>query len=149
MVRTRIFAAAAVGAALFLAAGGAMTWRFGLARSHDAANTTVVGITEEDFKISAPTRLPAGDVTLRVHNRGPDRHEMIVVREADGPLPLRSDNLTLDEDALESVTAGTLEPGEPGGVRDLQVHLDPGRYVLFCNMSGHYLGGMQAEVVVP
>ena len=26
--------------------------------------------------------------------------------------------------------------------------LDPGRYVLFCNMYGHYLGGMHAVLVV-
>jgi uncharacterized cupredoxin-like copper-binding protein len=26
--------------------------------------------------------------------------------------------------------------------------LAPGRYVLFCNMSGHYLGGMHRLLVV-
>jgi uncharacterized cupredoxin-like copper-binding protein len=28
------------------------------------------------------------------------------------------------------------------------LHLRPGRYELFCNMAGHYLGGMRAELVV-
>ena len=41
-----------------------------------------------------------------------------------------------------------LEPGQPGSVRELALHLRPGRYVLLCNMSGHYLGGMHTELVV-
>jgi uncharacterized cupredoxin-like copper-binding protein len=28
------------------------------------------------------------------------------------------------------------------------VHLAPGRYVLFCNMTGHYMGGMHSTLVV-
>jgi uncharacterized cupredoxin-like copper-binding protein len=41
-----------------------------------------------------------------------------------------------------------LEPGDPETVRELAVHLVPGRYVLLCNMSGHYLGGMHTVLVV-
>jgi uncharacterized cupredoxin-like copper-binding protein len=33
-------------------------------------------------------------------------------------------------------------------VRTLRLKLTPGRYVFFCNMAGHYLGGMRHEVVV-
>jgi uncharacterized cupredoxin-like copper-binding protein len=29
------------------------------------------------------------------------------------------------------------------------VRLPPGHYVLYCNMEGHYLAGMHAEVTVP
>jgi uncharacterized cupredoxin-like copper-binding protein len=59
---------------------------------------------------------------------------------ASGPLPRRSDGLTVDEDAVESRTAGALEPGI--GDRHLVVDLKPGRYEMFCNMQGHYLAGM-------
>jgi uncharacterized cupredoxin-like copper-binding protein len=41
-----------------------------------------------------------------------------------------------------------LEAGKPGSLRTLSVRLGPGRYVLFCNMSGHYLGGMDHDLVV-
>jgi uncharacterized cupredoxin-like copper-binding protein len=54
----------------------------------------------------------------------------------------------VDEEALEPRILGMLEPGAPGDVRTLRVHLSPGRYVLFCNMSGHYLGGMRRTLVV-
>src|SRR5205823_12276773 len=75
-------------------------------------------------------------------------HELIVVRESGSRLPLRRDGSTVSEEKLDSVTAGVLEPGQPGSNRQLRLHLPPGRYVLFCNMSGHYLGGMHSELVV-
>jgi uncharacterized cupredoxin-like copper-binding protein len=106
-----------------------------------------VDVTLQDFRIKAPAHLHAGDVSFVVHNDGPDEHEFIVVR-ADKPLPLRRDGVTADEDAFESRTVGALEPGAPGSTRYLDVHLTPGRYVLICNMSGHYLGGMRTLVDV-
>jgi uncharacterized cupredoxin-like copper-binding protein len=105
-------------------------------------------ISERDFAIKAPERVRAGHVTLVVANRGPDTHELIVVRANGQPLPMRGDGTTLDEERLKPVEAGGLEPGEPGTVRYLRVHLKPGRYVLFCNMSGHYLGGMHRTLIV-
>jgi Uncharacterized copper-binding protein len=96
-------------------------------------------VNEHDFKISAPVTLPAGRVDLSVDNRGPDDHELIVVR-ASNPLPRRSDGLTVDEKAIHRRTVATLEPGI--GNRGLEVSLRPGRYVMFCNMQGHYLAGM-------
>jgi uncharacterized cupredoxin-like copper-binding protein len=124
-------AAAGCGAAPRLAAGG-----------------PVVSVTERDFAIKAsPQRIPAGQVVFRAHNRGPDAHELIIVRERDAALQLRSDGMTVNEEGLKSAIVGTLEPGAPGSVRDLHVKLKPGRYVLLCNMSGHYMGGMHTVVV--
>jgi uncharacterized cupredoxin-like copper-binding protein len=131
-------ALAAAGAALSGCGGAALL-------QHDAA---VIGIKERDFAISAPKVVSAGDTVLRVRNTGPDDHELIVVRVGQGPLPLRGDGLTVDEEGLERSEAGALEPGDPGSVRELAVHLSPGRYMLLCNMSGHYLGGMHAVLVV-
>jgi uncharacterized cupredoxin-like copper-binding protein len=105
-------------------------------------------ITESDFRIKAPPRLDAGPTVFRVVNRGPDDHELIVVRAQTRRLPLRDDGLTVDEDALESVKVGTLEPGEPHAVRLLHLKLTPGTYELFCNMAGHFFGGMHAKLVV-
>jgi uncharacterized cupredoxin-like copper-binding protein len=108
---------------------------------------TTLRVVERDFSIKAPKRVHAGDVELVVHNKGPASHELIVVRDRGG-LPLRSDGLTVDEEALEKRETGTLEPDKVGATRKLDVHLAPGRYVLFCNMSGHYLGGMRTVLVV-
>jgi hypothetical protein len=106
-----------------------------------------VRIVERDFQIDAPNWVHAGQVTFAVHNKGPDDHEFIVVRAGHGPLPLRKDGLTVDEDALQKETVGALGPAPPG-VERLHVHLKPGRYELICNRSGHYMGGMHARLDV-
>ena len=120
----------------------------GAARPQASTRPTLLRITEQDFRITAPKRSASGNLVLSVHNRGPDAHELIVVREPTSRLPLRRDGSTVSEEKLDRVTAGALEPGHPGSNRKLRLHLAPGRYVLFCNMSGHYLGGMHTELVV-
>jgi len=112
------------------------------------AGGNVVPVTERDFRISAPSATTSGDVVLQVRNNGPDQHELIVVPDRTGGLPFRSDGFTVDEEALQRAEVGSLDPGSPGAVRDLRLHLAPGRYILFCNMAGHYMGGMHAELVV-
>jgi uncharacterized cupredoxin-like copper-binding protein len=112
-----------------------------------AATGRMIAVSERDFHIAAPLQVQAGTVVIRAHNNGPDRHELIVVRDGQR-LPMRADGFTVDEETLAHQEAGALEPGEPGSVRDLVLHLRPGRYVLFCNMSGHYLGGTHHALVV-
>ena len=111
------------------------------------AHATRIRVTERDFRISAPKHVRSGDLLLSVRNRGPDAHELIVVREG-SRLPLRRDGSTVSEEKLEPVIAGALEPGHPHTTRTLLLHLAPGTYELFCNMSGHYLGGMHTKLVV-
>src|SRR5436309_3458238 len=65
----------------------------------------VLGIAERDFHISASPTVGPGTFTLRVHNAGPDTHELFVVRARSAKLPLRADGLTVDEDAIARVTA--------------------------------------------
>jgi hypothetical protein len=109
----------------------------------------VVRITERDFRIAAPRRIAPGRVRLEVTNDGPDLHELIVVRDPRGTrLPLRTDGLTVNEDALAPEEVGSLEHGVPGSVRGLVLRLRPGRYEIFCNMAGHYMSGMHAVLLV-
>jgi uncharacterized cupredoxin-like copper-binding protein len=109
---------------------------------------TAVHVTESDFHISAPKQVSNGDLLLTVANKGPENHELIVVRAASARLPLRSDGVTVNEAALQPVKQPSLEPGAPGSQRELRLHLPPGRYVLFCNMAGHFMGGMHTVLVV-
>jgi uncharacterized cupredoxin-like copper-binding protein len=118
---------------------------------HGAAatgNTPIVNVTERDFQIAAPATVQAGMVVLRVQNKGPVGHELIVVRAPNAHLPMRSGGLTVDEERLQRVEAGALEPIDAPATRDLELRLTPGRYVLFCNMSGHFIGGMHHVLVV-
>jgi uncharacterized cupredoxin-like copper-binding protein len=116
--------------------------------SPSATGGALVHVTERDFHITvSPDVVPAGPVQLVDTNDGPDMHELLVVR-ADGPLPMRHDGLTVDENAIHRSMAGQLDATAPDSHHVLRLRLRPGRYVLFCNMLGHYLGGMQAELVV-
>jgi uncharacterized cupredoxin-like copper-binding protein len=121
----------------------------GCGSSHPAGRgAQQVDVTERDFHITAPTTISAGEVVFQVHNAGPDEHEFIVMRGGASQLPVRSDGLTINEDSVKSRLVGELEPGAPGLTRDLHLKLAPGRYVFFCDMTGHFMGGMHTEVEV-
>lgn len=120
----------------------------GKGQSSSASASQSAAVSEADFAISAPHHLVAGDVSFRVRNNGPDEHELIIVRTSSGLLPLRSDGVTVNEEALQQAEVDSLSPGKPGAVRSLHVRLSPGRYVLLCNMTGHYMGGMHSTLVV-
>ena len=105
-------------------------------------------VSERDFRITAPRYVRAGQLRVQVRNQGPGTHDLLVVRFAGGHLPLRPDGFTVNEGALRRVTVVTFEGSGPGGHREAVVRLARGRYILFCNMAGHYLGGMHTTVTV-
>jgi uncharacterized cupredoxin-like copper-binding protein len=111
------------------------------------ARGQIVHVKERDFRILVrPKQVRAGEISFVVENDGPVTHELMVARRKSSHLPLRSDGLTVDEEAFP--TAGEVEGALPGGTHVLRLRLAPGRYELFCNMSGHYLAGMRADLVV-
>jgi uncharacterized cupredoxin-like copper-binding protein len=113
------------------------------------ATGTLVKVEEKDFRVlMSRKRVPAGDVRFVVRNAGPDDHELIIVHTQQRSLPLRNDGVTVSEQKLEPQTVATLEPARQGAVREVRVRLARGRYEVFCNMAGHYMGGMRAFLVV-
>lgn len=121
----------------------------GCGGSGKTASGAVIGITERDFHIAASTtHVVAGAVTLRIHNAGPDEHELIIAPERSDGLPLRADGFTVNEESIANSEPGSIEPQQPDHTELLSVHLKPGRYVLFCNMEGHYMAGMHTVLVV-
>jgi uncharacterized cupredoxin-like copper-binding protein len=112
---------------------------------------TPLEVTVGDFHITpAATVIHGGNVVFLVHDTGPSTHEFVVARTGLAPaaLPLRPDGLTIDEDSPLLHIAGEIDELDIGDHGTLQLHLPPGRYVLFCNLEGHYLGGMHALVQV-
>lgn len=123
-----------------------------LSAGHGAAAPTsgaqAVRVTERDFRVTvSPSRVRAGTIDVKVTNRGPDAHELIVVR-SDGGLPFRTDGITIDEEGLTKRIVDAVEPADAGDLNVLHVHLTRGRYILLCNMYGHYMGGMHAVLIV-
>jgi uncharacterized cupredoxin-like copper-binding protein len=108
----------------------------------------VIRVVERDFSIKAPHVVPAGPVRIAVENRGPVSHELLLIRATKRGLPLRADGFTVDEESIEAHLVAVLEPQGPGREEVLAVDLKPGRYILFCNMAGHYAVGMQTTFQV-
>lgn len=97
----------------------------------------------------SPQSAPAGEVTFIVKNSSKDTiHEMIVMYRQDPTklLPLIDNENRVDEDkAGDKGEVSELNPGQSGS---LTVTLAPGKYVLVCNVPGHYEAGMWAEFEV-
>lgn len=140
-------------AALALTLGGALAGCGSDQPRPASAPEQFVRVSESNFTIaaSAPT-VTAGPLRLQIHNAGPDRHELIILPlrlgEPATALARRPDGFTVDEERLAGQEPGSINPQSPGGTRELSVTLSPGRYVLFCNMEGHYMAGMHTVLVV-
>jgi uncharacterized cupredoxin-like copper-binding protein len=120
-------------------------------RQEPTPRGTPVHLRLEDFKIGEDVAVvPAGTVSFRILNEGPTTHEVNVVRtdHAPGKLPLQSDGLTVNEDARGMEFLDDAEGLDIDDRETLTLDLAPGHYVLYCNLEGHYLGGMYAALTV-
>jgi uncharacterized cupredoxin-like copper-binding protein len=144
MLRVTARTCAGLGLCALAAAGLAACSSGPTSRAHGA----IVHVTLRDFHIKVSRRhVDAGEVRLLVANKGPDTHELLIARTG-AALPLRKDGLTIDEERLEPVIVAEAEAEPPDSAHVVRLRLRPGRYELFCNMAGHYLGGMRAVLVV-
>jgi hypothetical protein len=119
------------------------------ARPARPAGRTVT-VVERDFRITGQTASSGGAIDLRIRNLGPSTHELVVVRTdlAAPDLPLQLDGLTVDEESPVLRAVGEVPDVPSGTTADLPLHLAPGHYVVFCNLEGHYLGGMHLSLEV-
>ena len=100
------------------------------------------------LKLSTNT-VAAGEVTFEVENTSKDmEHEMVVslVKATDRPLPKKKDNNQVDEKKVGSL--GEVAELKPGKAGTLKLTLSPGRYILYCNVEGHYKRGMWTLLTV-
>lgn len=99
--------------------------------------------------IAVPNVVHAGEVTFKATNKSTDfTHEMILVKVADPhkQLPYVTADTKVNEDAAGHLgEVSELDPGKSGS---LTMKLDPGTYMLFCNVPGHYMAGMWTTITV-
>ncbi|WP_457154945.1 sulfocyanin-like copper-binding protein [Mesorhizobium sp. P5_C1] len=125
--------------------GAGMEMPMGLAYA-----TPGLDITKATMGIKAsPGTVKAGEVTFKVINDSKDTvHEMIVMylAEPGKPLPyLEAENRVDEDKAGDKGEVSELDPGKSG---TLTVELKAGKYLLICNVPGHYGAGMWAEFTV-
>ncbi|MBS0535502.1 MAG: hypothetical protein JSR72_15710 [Proteobacteria bacterium] len=91
----------------------------------------------------------SGSVTFAVTNHSEKTiHEMLVlpIKDTKTALPYLSGENRLNEDKTNSLgEVSELDPGKSGS---LTVKLKPGKYLLACNVPGHYAAGMWTELTV-
>lgn len=93
--------------------------------------------------------MPAGTITFHVLNSAMNTpHEMVLLKanSADAKLDVDAKTNRVSEAALPSEgEVSGLKAGQSG---DLTVKLEPGNYVLICNLKGHYAAGMHTSFTV-
>ena len=124
-----------------------------------STETTATTATTRDTKLTVTmtefaftpkdVTAPAGTITITAPNKGKVTHELVLIRTdlATDALPLTSTDV--NEDAFTaSALPGEIPDVAAGQTKSVTVTLPPGRYVMLCNVEGHYKSGMVGTLTV-
>ncbi|MDE3088983.1 MAG: copper-binding protein [Chloroflexota bacterium] len=104
-----------------------------------------VRVTLDEWSIKpSMASVPAGKVTFQVANQGKIEHEMVVLKTdlaANALKPSAADPTKVDEEA-GAKNVGEIGEIATGTSKSDTFDLAPGKYVLVCNIAGHYKSGM-------
>lgn len=87
--------------------------------------------------------VPAGHLVFAIHNNGTVGHELVVM------LTDAAAEMAFDAGVAEPSTRDAIAERENivvGATKRLSVDLAPGRYLLLCNLPGHYTSGMHVAL---
>ena len=112
-----------------------------------AAAAGGVKVTMKEFSVVlAPATTKAGAVKVAATNGGALPHELIFVKSDLATDKLAQKDGVVDMSKLKS--SGTIAQFDAGKSATGTVTLDAGKYIVFCNIAGHYTGGMHAALTV-
>ena len=130
------------------------------------SSTITAELSEWAIKLD-PATGQAGAITFTIKNVGQKEHEFLLIRT-----DMRADSLPVKDDEIDVTafgpmdmemstppdqssgmggmehpagTAGQLEGIAAGETATLTVELEPGHYVIVCNLTAHYSKGMRAD----
>ena len=110
-----------------------------------------IAVTEKEFSIAFATPLKAGGNALAISNSGNFPHEVKIIK-ADSFDALAKTSSNVDEAALGAAIVAKSDKIPGGGTGKLSVTLEPGKYVVICNVgsgaNNHALKGMHVDVTV-
>lgn len=115
-----------------------------------APGATTVAVELAEYTVAAdPAEASSGDVTFAVSNVGTLVHEFVVIATASAPDALPTDEAgDVDETAEGIDVVVEIEDLAAEGADDLTIALEPGPYVLICNIPTHYGLGMRTGFTV-
>ena len=116
-----------------------------------------VTVVLKDFRVHPNvTEAKAGRLTFSAMNEGVNTHELVIIRTNLDPAalprkeakesPSLSTGYLVNEDDVRIEKIDEIEEFPAGTRQKKAVFLDPGHYVLFCNIPGHYDKGMYASL---
>lgn len=102
----------------------------------DEAAEGDVAVSMVEWSIDAPTEYSAGEVTFVATNNGNFPHEFAVVR-GDGyeSLPLADGGAIIEDELPAGALLDRTERMGAGSTQSLTVTMEPGNYVLVCNLG--------------
>jgi len=117
-----------------------------------------ISASEKEWQITlSSTDIKAGTITFNIRNSGDKQHEFII-RKTDlqsDSLPKNADGVVIEDDPQLMLVGDPSEVGEidPGtSNRTITLTLQPGHYVIFCNLHIdsllHYQKGMHIDFTV-
>jgi uncharacterized cupredoxin-like copper-binding protein len=120
----------------------------GVATNMESGRSTAmsnVAVTLKEWKL-VPNRkvVPPGPVTFTVANRGKLAHEFLVIKTGKAPSAIPVQGRAASEAGLVK----EISEFKAGLTKTLTVTLPAGKYVLMCNIDGHYRAGQYAGIVV-
>ena len=131
------------------AIGGATATETASATATETATATATEISVEldDFSVAPdPSSTSHGEITFAVQNTSSTPHDFVVIRTDLAPDALPVEGAAVDESQLDVVLR--IDDIAGGESSSEAAELDPGSYVLICNVPGHYGLGMTAELTI-
>lgn len=115
--------------------------------TNEATGATVVTASMKEFAIDLTTAsASAGAVKFKTVNNGALPHEFKAIKTDVAADKLALNGTKVDEDKYE--VAQKTDDLAAGETKDVNFELTSGRYVLICNIEGHYVAGMHAAFTV-
>jgi uncharacterized cupredoxin-like copper-binding protein len=110
-----------------------------------------IKMSEFAFDPKNPTAA-AGKVKVTAPNIGKVEHELVLFKTNREPGSFKVSKGRVNEEALEHAAdieeVGEIADVEPGETKSETFKLTPGKYVMICNVSGHYKAGMYGSITV-
>ena len=118
-----------------------------------------VGVTLSEWIVDPDSStVDSGDVTFEAENAGGEAHELVIVRaDSAESLPTDDTGKVVEDDLAEGTFIGEIEEFEAGATEEATFNLEPGTYVLFCNITeeeadgtveSHFQNGMHTTITV-
>jgi uncharacterized cupredoxin-like copper-binding protein len=110
-----------------------------------------VTVAERELTLTPDvSTVPAGRVKFVVNNVGAIKHEVVVMKTDNdlNALPIDAKTSKVVENGQGDKDIGEVNDVGPQSSGSNVITLTPGKYVLLCNVPGHYSGGMRAPFTV-